>query len=106
MNRLLCATMLAIAASPVIAGDEPELFPEDAVKAQCAEDWPGDFFMQKGCIDLQRESFNTLTDGVQDMPEAVATTIVGQCTTDWRADFFMRKGCIDLQADSWRSLNN
>jgi hypothetical protein len=96
--------MIALAVVPATAFAEG--YPVAEVKAMCESQFPGDFFMQKGCIDLQRSSFDTRTQGVEGMPEDVATGIVTKCTADFPQDFFMQKGCIDLQSGSWRDMNN
>ncbi|MEM7734037.1 MAG: hypothetical protein AAF280_14815 [Pseudomonadota bacterium] len=101
MKRILIATIATLTWSAATA----EEYPEQTIKDQCAADFPGDFFLQSGCVDLQKSSFDTLSAGVSGIPDDIATQILGKCEVDFGQDFFLRKGCIDLQADSWRSLN-
>lgn len=102
MKTMICAVLVAATLSPAFAED----FPEDAVKAACERDFPGDFFMQKGCLDLNRDSWSTLDDTVASLPADVGAAILERCRRDFPGDFFMQNGCATLQADSWKSLNN
>lgn len=102
MHKLLLAVALSCAATPVLAED----FPEAAVKAQCAEDWPGDYFMQNGCLDMQRESWASFPLSVAGLPDDIGSGILDRCKADWPGDYFMQNGCAMMQVESWRSLNN
>lgn len=81
-------------------------FDETVIKGKCAAEWPTDFFMQKGCVDLARQSWVGLPGTVAGLPGDIGANILRQCASDWPGDFFMQNGCATLQADSWRSLNN
>lgn len=102
MRMLICSVALSCAMSPATA----EEFPEEMVKAKCATEWPGDFFMQKGCLDLQREGWTSFPATVDGLPKDVGQGILKRCRQNWPSDFFMQQGCATMQVESWKSLNN
>lgn len=102
MRMLICTIGLVLATSPAMS----EEFPEDAVKTMCAAEWPGDFFMQKGCLDLQREGWTSFPATVDGLPVDVGEGILALCRQEWPNDYFMQQGCATMQVESWKSLNN
>lgn len=94
------ASMAVLSSAQVFAED----YPKEDVKSRCTSEWPDDFFMQKGCVDLQRDSFNRLPKAISGMPADLRAEILGKCTAEWATDFFMRVGCVELQRDSYSRL--
>jgi hypothetical protein len=97
-RTLIAATLVAF---PTIAAE----FDTEAAKALCSAQWPTDFFMQKGCIDLQREGFEGLPGAVSGLPSEIGEGILQQCQAQWSNDLFMQKGCAELQAEAWHEVN-
>lgn len=61
--------------------------------------------MQQGCVDLQRQSHDSLPGSVTGLPDDVGAGILRSCKAQYPGDFFMQNGCAQLQVQSWRSLN-
>ncbi len=79
-------------------------FDQDAAQEMCKTQWPGDFFMQKSCVDLQREGFEGLPGAVSGLPDDVAAEIRATCAAQWSTDFFLQKSCVDLQREGVEGL--
>lgn len=103
MRLILIALVIC---AGIIGPLSAQTFPEAEMKSRCAEDYPGDFFMQQGCLELNRDSFERFEGTVTGLPEDIGAAILAKCKKDYPGDYFMQTGCADLQADSWRQLNN
>lgn len=97
-KKSLLAALIAVPTSTLA-------FDIDAIRETCEAKWPGDFFLQKGCLDLQRDSFVDLQGAISGLPDNIASKIRASCAAQWSDDFFMQKGCVDLQVEAWRALN-
>lgn len=78
----------------------------------CADKWPGDFRMQRYCVDQQNKAAADLRGFIERaaVPGSVEQLILGRCGSKWKVsegvyDWRMVKYCTDQQINAYRSLN-
>lgn len=105
MRIFIVCAIGALFTSPAFGADFE--FEEAIAKERCQTQFPGDFFMIKSCIDLERDSAARIPILLESVPADVATTIATKCASMafGMNSLFLKAGCIDLQIESWRSLN-
>jgi hypothetical protein len=88
--------------SPVVigaSGGDPD------IAAFCRNKWPGDFRMQKYCLDQQTEAKAKLAKGAPPgIPVGVFNDVRKGCAAKWPDDLRMRVYCEDQQTEAFRSL--
>lgn len=100
-RRAACTTAFAALtlATPAAAAD----FGEEAVRARCASEWPGDFRMQAYCLDQDRRGF-TQVEASRSGLDAAMRSALDSCAAQWPAEWRMIAYCLDQQIDGRNAL--
>ena len=94
----------------------------EKIKVRCSSEWPGDFRMQKHCIERQHEGINKLIaftkrngvvldkiDFSDDAKRTPYEEMYIKCFMDWfdedkGADYRMLSYCIERQEEAYKAL--
>ena len=73
------------------------------IKAKCANEWPGDFSMQKYCAKTQKESYDKLQ--ARAMNAEPFRSIRSKCQQEWPQDYSMQNYCEEEQVEAYEEIN-
>ncbi|MEX2643773.1 MAG: hypothetical protein WD270_09985 [Acetobacterales bacterium] len=108
MGHWIKGTVLLIPIFLIAAEADADV--RDEIKAHCAAEWPGDYAMQKYCLDRQRGAIREVLEFERQNPEgSEERNIMQRCIGEWPAetgghDWPMVAYCIDRQVKAYQAL--
>ena len=107
MRGTITVSVLLMALSLCTTASHAEDIPVEVlarIKANIANEWPGNYSVQKTLVDANSKSWQKLQRNYTDIPDKVFYEIRDRVAAEWPDNYSVQETLVTAQAKAWKEL--